>query len=481
MDRGWVDQVQFTASLIPVVVVEPQDITVQAGDAALLSVTAQGASPMGYQWFYNNQPLPFGNGAELLLTAAQIENGGTYYVVLTNSYGTATSRVARLDVVPGMSLSEALDNSDLSFSTGGNLPWESITNASHDAVDSARSGGIGHDGQSWMQTTLTGPGRLSFWWNVSSESCCDELALLLDGNVIEVIRGLMDWALFSLDVSEGPHVVRWVYLKDGTVSAGADAGGVDQVTFTPWTSNNVHVVSSTQPFEFPASGPANDYPSTVLVSNLAAGVTDLTVTLQGLSHTFPDDLDILLVGPNQTSVMLLSDIGGGTPISNAVVTLADFAPLAPNDGPILDGFYRPTDVASDSDLFPLPAPGEPYATNLSVFANADPNGIWRLFIRDDSDGDSGSLQGWSLNFRLQTNSLVPFKLSSTLASGEISVRFPTSPSAEYVVEYKDALDQTAWQNLLVVPGDGTVQSVRQPVVPGANRFFRVRMEPGARR
>ena len=42
---------------------------------------------------------------------------------------------------------------------------------------------------------------------------------------------------------------------------------------------------------------ASPYPSTINVSGLGGTVTRVTVRLIGLSHTFPDDIDMLLVGP----------------------------------------------------------------------------------------------------------------------------------------------------------------------------------------
>ncbi len=57
------------------------------------------------------------------------------------------------------------------------------------------------------------------------------------------------------------------------------------------------------------TGPASPYPSTINVAGLGGTVTRVTVTLNGLRHTFPDDLDILLVGPGG-SVILMSDAGG---------------------------------------------------------------------------------------------------------------------------------------------------------------------------
>lgn len=57
-------------------------------------------------------------------------------------------------------------------------------------------------------------------------------------------------------------------------------------------------------------GPAAAYPSTIEVSGSARSIQKVTVTLNGLSHTFPDDLDILLVGPDGRTVLLMSDSGG---------------------------------------------------------------------------------------------------------------------------------------------------------------------------
>ena len=54
---------------------------------------------------------------------------------------------------------------------------------------------------------------------------------------------------------------------------------------------------------------ATPYPSDINI--LESGViTDVNVTLNDVSHTFPDDIDILLVGPEGQQVTLMSDAGG---------------------------------------------------------------------------------------------------------------------------------------------------------------------------
>ena len=69
-------------------------------------------------------------------------------------------------------------------------------------------------------------------------------------------------------------------------------------------------------------GKANVYPSTVNVSGLSGEVLGVTATLNGFSHTFADDVDILLVGPGGQSVLLMSDAGGSIDVSDLTLTFA---------------------------------------------------------------------------------------------------------------------------------------------------------------
>ncbi|MFF2290440.1 hypothetical protein [Peribacillus butanolivorans] len=56
-------------------------------------------------------------------------------------------------------------------------------------------------------------------------------------------------------------------------------------------------------------GPAAPYPSFINVAGLTGTIAEVTVTLNNMSHTFPADLDILLVGPQGKNVLLMSDGG----------------------------------------------------------------------------------------------------------------------------------------------------------------------------
>lgn len=146
-----------------------------------------------------------------------------------------------------------------------------------------------------------------------------------------------------------------------------------------------------------AEGPAAPYPSEIVATGLDGAVRKVSVTLYELSHTWPDDLDILLVGPDGQKVMLMSDAGGSSDLNNVVLTFDDMAPdFLPDSGQIVSGRYKPTDYQPGDSLDP-PAPAAPYATELSVFNGTVPNGTWSLFVFDDAGGDRGRIaQGWDL-------------------------------------------------------------------------------------
>lgn len=150
------------------------------------------------------------------------------------------------------------------------------------------------------------------------------------------------------------------------------------------------------PIAIPSAGSGNPYPSTISVSGFTGLTSDVVVTLT-VSHTFPDDLDILLVSPTGQKTLLMSDTGLNADVVNVVLTFSDAAAgFLPDSAQIVAGTYKPTDYEI-GDAFPAPAPAGPYAANpLSVFDGFDPNGNWSLYVSDDFASDGGSISSWSL-------------------------------------------------------------------------------------
>ena len=81
------------------------------------------------------------------------------------------------------------------------------------------------------------------------------------------------------------------------------------------------------------------------------------MTLTGLQHTYPDDIDILLVGPGGQNATVMSDAGGSSDVSSINVTLDDeAAQQLPDAGQLTTGSFRPANWFEDVDPFPAPAP-----------------------------------------------------------------------------------------------------------------------------
>jgi subtilisin-like proprotein convertase family protein len=140
------------------------------------------------------------------------------------------------------------------------------------------------------------------------------------------------------------------------------------------------------------SGPASPYPATRTVSGETGLISDLNVSIDGIWHERPDDLDMLLVGPEGQKVVLMSDACGSLDVSAYGWEWDDeaAAPMPEGNGTDVCGtrFHKPANYGS-GDVWPAPAPDGPHATALSAFDGTDPNGEWRLFVNDDADGNKG--------------------------------------------------------------------------------------------
>lgn len=82
----------------PSITQQPQSQTVALSNAATFTVAANGTAPLGYRWFFNTNTPVGGNSNSLVLLNVQSNYAGSYFVIVTNNYGAATSSVATLAV-----------------------------------------------------------------------------------------------------------------------------------------------------------------------------------------------------------------------------------------------------------------------------------------------------------------------------------------------------------------------------------------------
>jgi len=145
----------------------------------------------------------------------------------------------------GQTLQTALDNSNLVFTTGGTdgVGWVFEPQSglfgdnTFDGVDSARAGDITDLGETWIETTVVGPGTISFWWQAYSEPEADYLSFYRGEDLIDSISGVQPgwpsgWQYRNFDVPAGTTTLRWIYRKDLEFTGGTeDTAWIDKVVY----------------------------------------------------------------------------------------------------------------------------------------------------------------------------------------------------------------------------------------------------------
>ena len=203
----------------------------------------------------------------------------------------------------------------------------------------------------------------------------------------------------------------------------------------PSGGGNMCSFNNTADIVIPTVGTASPYPSTIQTSFATPDVvvTDVDVRLDGFSHTFPTDVDVMLVAPDgTTSSVILSDTGGATDINNVTLELDDEASGAvPN--PITPGTFRPTETAGTPDSFPAPAPPIEDSATLSNFDGVKAEGTWSLYVIDDAGGDPGVIHGWGLE--LETAAVKCEGVTPTIVGTDAGEVINGTPGNDVIVAF----------------------------------------------
>ncbi|HWD90880.1 MAG TPA: hypothetical protein VG938_00895 [Verrucomicrobiae bacterium] len=222
---------------------------------------------------------------------------------------------------------------------------------------------------------------------------------------------------------------------------------------------------------------ATPYPSTNLVTGLDGTlITKVTVSLFGFAHTFPSDVDIVLVGPQGQNAIVFSNVGGQAtkiPVTNIDLTLDDDAGASlPTDSELVSGTFKPTQGFASAFPFDFPAPAPKTADLmgpfLANFQNTEPNGTWNLYIVDDNGGDSGVITGgWSL-----TITTAPVLLSIARQQTNAILSW-TNGATGYTLQTTPSLKPAAWANVPTAPVEVSGRFVVTNGMGSGRAFYRL--------
>ena len=248
-------------------------------------------------------------------------------------------------------------------------------------------------------TSTVNTGTVTFVDNTTSVTLCSNVAV--NGS------GVATCLVPANTLTERRHTIQATYNANATFAT--SNGSLIQTVNFP-TSQVGNTFSNLGGITIPdlGSGTSIPYPSNILVSGLSGSISKVTLALNNVNFPQTADYNFLLVGPAGQTFVFMSDAGGLFSATTGASLIFDDAAASalPNSGSIATGTYRPTDYATDSDVFPAPAPAGPYntaapagsGTFASVYGGAAPNGTWSLYPLDDTGGGSGTIGNWSLTF-----------------------------------------------------------------------------------
>ncbi|BET65195.1 hypothetical protein ASA1KI_01130 [Opitutales bacterium ASA1] len=146
----------------PVITRQPPEVSALEGFAASIYVGATGTPPLTYQWWRNGAPLDGATSPLLYIPASQLSDGGSYFVVVTNPFGSTTSSVGTLTINPiGTPPNDDFANA-ASIATGGEFVVARLAGATRQTGEPNHAGVSATGGTLWWRWSPAQSGPATF-------------------------------------------------------------------------------------------------------------------------------------------------------------------------------------------------------------------------------------------------------------------------------------------------------------------------------
>jgi hypothetical protein len=212
----------------PIVVALPADQIVALRSNTSVVVSATGSLPLSYQWQFQGTNVLKATNLMLSITNAQWTNEGIYTVVITNAYGSITSSPSFLNVVD---LGEALNATNLTWITSATGYWFPEASINHDGLMAAQSGSLPYLQWSTLQTTVTGPGTMTFFWKVNRFGNVMYFTATNETSLEYGVITSTNWRKEVVYLGGGSQTLQW-WFKRAPSGSSQDAGWLDEVSYT---------------------------------------------------------------------------------------------------------------------------------------------------------------------------------------------------------------------------------------------------------
>ncbi len=445
----------------PRITTAPQPQSTFLGGSAIFEVTAQGATPLHYQWTHSGTNLPGATHRTLQLENVHWSQAGPYAATVRNAYGEVTSEPA-----------------DLSVGCVAAWGWDAgeqcdVPAALNDAV--AVAGGMLHS------LALKADGTVLAWgsWSDSDRWADQWVPATVPADLTNVVA-LAGGFSHSLALRADGKVVGWGSNRHGESSVPAGLGPVVAIA-----------AGGDYSLALQADGTAAAWGDTAGPLTVPMGLSDLVAIAGGTGHCLALKAD----GTVTSWGDWVNDDGDPIPaiappdLRNVVAIAAgeshDLALRA--DGTVVawgrylaQGEYEPMGVPAGLSNVVAIASGAAHCLALQA------DGTLRIW------GDSGVQQleppaglhavvaiaaagGHSLAL-IGDPRTAPTLDQPTWRDGRFSVSVPTARGTRYRLEFKNSLDDSRWTLLPPRPGDDRQQEFNDRAPNPPSRFYRVRVD-----
>ncbi len=330
---------------------QSDDNIISAADTEIATQTVSSLSSLQFEFSHEQVVAP--NSAGPIYYGTCLDVVVSEAVVSNNCSAAAQATVNGLSL--DLAIGDAVEQPYLIWRRGGDASFHRQMLVSINEGDSAETGTIGNNEQSYLETTALGPGSLSFFWKASTEAGFDYFKFTDNGVEIDSISGLEDWAVVNHTLSPGEHLLRWTYDKDAFVAGNEDAAWLDQVVFTYDRAFEITAFDSVQ-----GEGDSGTvaYTYTIVSTGASSGAASVDYSVIG-SSGFPADAD---------------DFGGVLPTGTL-----DFAPGQLSN--VITVYVTGDQSVENDEVFSL-ALNNPQAGTIGGLATAQ-----STILSDDPDAD----------------------------------------------------------------------------------------------
>jgi hypothetical protein len=427
----------------------------------------------------------------------------------------------------GTPLAVAVDAPELVWTSGGGADWFEQYDETSDGWDAAQSGSVELYGESWIETTVTGPGTLSFSWGIFADES-DYLVFEFNSIPWEFLYGDWGWDTYTIDLEPGPNTLRWTFRNDDDFGGSFyDAGFLDEVVYTPSAATAEYTAEMTFAIQRSRQGTNEHYSVYVYFSDTYAP-TSSTIEVESYTGaisggewwssspafaTLQDAIDECEYDywtlfydrgtPNEkefffyvsmpfltTDDLPIAQVISPPDAAAGVAANPDYLWLGPTTYTYLTAHLYDLDQSETLKFESLPVtsttwsnvPPAPDGTNrfrIAYTLNDYPG----INISDPEDWNSNPLSGWNVGTDLISRDQSEFVVSGivplpvtllppVIAGGNLGLSFLSQSGATHVVEWSTNLVTGPWMPATNFPGSGTTHFVDLPATNNA-AFYRV--------